>query len=495
MNNGAFTLTGASKHVLTGVLLLIVFVVAQPLQADNIFVSQAANASDDNPGTSSLPLETIAEGVSRAAPGDSVVVLSGDYRQENSGYGVGVIPVVNRSGALGSEIRIVGQDEPRIGSFLIRDSSHIRVTGFRAAGSDFFAQPNWNLMPTIVRDVPADQEPPIDYTSDFEDRREAVEAAFATYFSIIEDLEFSSAFDVLTSSHITLNHNFITGYWSGIQCRGASNIRISANRIVHCVNGIFTFDPAPGLSNSLIIGNIVSQSLDTGIFIRRGSTNVRLLNNSVRFSGINHISLAEGCTNCRVTANRVSFGGYYSETMQFPGSSAISLNDCGTGNDVAFNVALRQVDLTGIDGNGMILDFMQEDAQATVRWNCSAFNMGSGLNLTASPGSRIHFNMFSNNGFLSTTRRNGAGIKFSREQDIGNRITQNLFYLNSEAGLISTDTLQFQELVEFNCYVTQFPVPLAWDAYNDGESSYETLEEMQTETGWELQGKAEVLGK
>ena len=475
--------------------LLLVFLFAQPLCADSIFVSKAANASDDNPGTINLPLATIAEGIARANPGDAVVVQSGDYRLEDSGWGEGVIPLVSKTGTAEDTIRIVGRDRPKVGSFLVRDSSHLLVSGFRVVGSNFFAQNNWKAMPAIVRDIPADQGPPIDFTSNWEERREAIEAAFETYFSVIDDLGFTSGFDVLSSDHLTLSNNVVTGFWSGIQCRAASNIRITANRILHCVNGIFTFAPEPALSDSTIARNIISQSLDTGIFVRRGSSNVRVLGNRVSFSGINHISLAEGCTDCIVSRNRASRGGFYSETMQFPGSSAISLNDCDSGNVVSFNIAVGQVDLTGIDGNGMILDFMKEDASTTVTWNFSALNMGSGLNLTASPGSRIHWNTFIRNGHLSTARRTGAGLKLSRQQDVDNRITRNLFHLNSEAGIISSNTLQLQQLVDFNCYVTRFPVPLAWDAFNDGQASYETLQELQTETGWEMHGKATILGR
>ena len=463
------------------------------LAADDIYVSTSASASNDNPGTSAWPLSTIAEAISRSQPGDTVVVVGGNYQTEDSGFGTGVIPVISKIGTATNPIRVTGLNSPSVGSFLVHNCRHVQVSGFQVIGSDYFADVNWQSMPTIVRDIPADPDAPIDFTRPYSERQIQIEAAFATYFSVVEDLNFSSGIDVMASSFIRVEDNEVTGFWAGIQCRGASDVVIRNNTIRHTINGIFTWVPAPGLTNGLIINNDISQSLDTGIFVRQESENVSVINNRVQFTGRNHIAINEGSHNCLVRRNNVRFGGYYTETMQFPGSSAISLNDAGASNRVIDNSASFQTDLTGIDGNGIILDLSRPEACTAVFGNWSFLNMGSGMNLTNSPNSKIVSNFFVNNGFNSTARRNGAGIKLSRTGDINNYIVNNLFFRNRDAGILSEDTLAEQAIVDDNFYVTPAGVPLAWDSFFDGVSTYETLEELQMATDWELNGTALIV--
>ena len=472
------------------VCLGLIVVSSNQLLGEEFFVDDSAVASDTNEGTSrDLPLRTINAALQKAQPGDRVVVRPGDYRDEDSGFGPGIIPVL-KSGTAAEEIRIVGIGMAFVHSFLVKDCEYVRISGFRLFNEQFEEFEGWQDMPAVVRDVPADPNNPIDFTQDYSQRSDEIEAAFATYFNVVEELKYVSGIDIVNASHITVTRNRIDGYWSGIQCRGCDNISILRNRISRCVNGIFAWEPPPSLTNSLIRENHIVQSLDTGIFIRRQADNVRVIDNYVAFSGINHIALDSGVTNCEVLRNLVRRGGYYSETMRFPGSSAISINGCLEGNRIADNWAGLQVDLTGIDGNGIIVDLMLDGSSVEVDRNLCWRNMGSGLNLTVSPNTVITDNVFMQNGFLSDFFRNGAGIKLSRNQDIDNVITGNSFIDNREAGILSSMTIFQQTNVDFNFYDVPDGVPLIWDGFGGGALSFQSLLEVQTLTGWENSGES-----
>lgn len=472
------------------VCLVLISVSSNQLLGEEFFVDDSAVASDTNEGTSrDLPLRTINAALKKAQPGDRVVVQPGDYRNEDSGFGPGIIPVL-KSGTAEKEIQIVGTDIALVRSFLVQDCEYVRISGFRLFNEQFDEFESWQDMPNVVRDVPADPNNPIDFTQDYSQRSDEIEAAFATYFNVIEELKYVSGIDIVNANHITITQNQIDGYWSGIQCRGCDNIEILRNTITHCVNGIFAWEPAPSLTNSLIKENKIAQSLDTGIFIRRQADNVRVIGNCVDFSGINHIALDSGVTNCEVLRNLAWRGGYYSEAMTFPGSSAISINGCLDGNRIADNFAGLQVDRTGIDGNGIIVDLMLDGSSVEVDGNLCWQNMGSGLNLTVSPNTVITNNVFWQNGYLSDVFRNGAGIKLSRNEDIDNVIVGNSFISNREAGILSSMTILQQTNVNFNSYHVPNDVPLIWDGFGEGALSFQSLLEVQAFTGWENSGES-----
>ena len=467
----------------------LVFVLTTDLKAEVYFVDDSASASDSNSGTvSAQPLRTINAALQKTQPGDVVVVRPGDYRNEDSGFGEGVIPVL-KSGTDGNEIQILGAGNAIVHSFLIQNCEYVRVSGFQFTNSQFEEFEGWQDMPVIVRDVPVDPENPIDFTADYSQRANVIEAMFSTYFDVISELEFVSGIDVFNAEHITIVNTRIDGYWAGIQCRGCRDITIAENRISHCVNGVFGWEPAPGLRDSLIRDNRITYSFDTGIFIRRQSDNVVIRDNFVAYSGINHISLQEGATNCVIANNDVRRGGYYSETMRFPGSSAINVHSSGEGNLVTDNWASYQIDLTGIDGNGMILDLMEGDSVQVSR-NFLLRNMGSGLNLTISPNAIINDNCFVQNGFQSDVPGNGSAVKLSRTQDIDNVIVRNMFINNREGGIISNLTIGQQLNVNFNSYHLANGQPLFLDGAGATQLSLETLEEAQLFTGWELFGES-----
>ena len=381
----------------SAVISLAAFCLAEPASARTFFVASTAIASDENPGTREEPLRSIGVGIRLAAPGDLVFVQPGDYRNENTGFGVGTIPVLN-SGTPSDPIRIRGHQNrrPIIRKFLVTGCHDVIIESFNIQGTDFSSLDGWEPMPTIVRAETASTERP-DFSRPYETRQTQIETEFATYFSQVNRLGFDIGVDMELCQGVLVNDNDIAGYFAGVQCRGCEEIKIENNRIKECFNGIFVFntdDPnQPGLVQSFIRNNDIQQCLDNGIDVRANAQLVRIEDNKISFSARSHISLRDGSERCRIQFNTLCFGGYYSETMVFPGSSGISLNDAGSGNVVLKNTVSNQVDLTGIDGNGIIVDFMREDADAAIRSNLSRNNMGAGMNLTVSPGTSVTGNV------------------------------------------------------------------------------------------------------
>ncbi len=468
-------------------LLLVLFNSIEGAWGRVITVSQSALASNDNDGTAEQPLKTIARAIALAKAGDEIVVIQGDYRAEDSGWGPGTIPLT-RSGTADHPFRIVASGEVQLGHLIVRDVQHVSIEGFHFSAKPFSTHPQWRDMPHIVRDAPLESQVDLDYFADWETRRPTIEKNFATYFGLLKSLEYKVAIDVERCQNVRIIANTIDGYWAGIQCRDVDRADIRENRISHCVNGIFTWEPRPALRNSRIGGNIISQCLDNGIDLRCDSFNVLIDWNRVTFSGRSHIALLDGTGHCIVRSNTVVNGGFYSETMEFPGSSAINLNGFQDGNVVEFNFVANQIDLTEVDGNGIILDLAKTSASTIVRGNICMANMGSGLNTTASPNAVIVGNLFCKNGVRGREPRNGAGIKLSRDQDLGHSIKYNMIAWNRTAGILSYHTLQSQRRVDHNCYISQKSVPLAWDGYEGTERAYFELFEVRAATGWETQG-------
>ena len=484
--------------------LFAVLCLAEQSSARTFFVASSANASDENSGTSTEPVRSIRAGISLAEPGDLVYVRPGDYRTESTGFGDGVIPVL-KSGTPSNPIcvRSSRKNPAIVTKFLAIDRHDVIIESFNFQGLDFSTLDGWEPMPTIVRDTlqvseTADEPERPDFSQPYETRQTRIETEFATYFDQVNRVGFDIGVDLERCQRISVNDNQVAGYFAGIQCRGCEQMMIQNNKIQECFNGIFVFNTSdpnqPGLIESTISLNDISQSLDNGIDIRANSRSVRIEDNRIRYSGRSHISLRDGAERCRVRFNRVCFGGYYSETMVFPGSSAISLNDAGINNVVSDNLVSRQIDLTGIDGNGIIVDFMRENAKAVIRDNVSWRNMGAGMNLTVSPGTVVAGNCFGFNGSGATERRRGAGLKISRDEDIENRIVDNSFVFNRAAGILSSDTINLQFFVNRNFYITD-GAPLIWDGFNDGEREYRSLLEIQANTPWERRGSEFLLSR
>jgi hypothetical protein len=464
---------------------MVTLVLSSQAHPANYFVGQTPAASDRNQGTKEdLPLRTITAAAKRVQPGDTVFVLPGNYRSESSEWGLGVVPILI-SGTETKPIRFQARDNVFVDQFLLWKVSHVTVDGFQFRGVDFADTPGWLDMPAVVRNLPETSLVGINYSTDYSTRRTTIEKAFATYLQLMKSLEYRVGINIVECTNVKATRNSIDGYWAGIQCRSSINLEISRNRIFHTVNGIYCRQ----LVKSLILQNIVSQSLDIGIDVRETSADVMVEANQASFNGISHIAFFSGTTKSTIRRNSVSNAGYYSQTMQLPGSSGINLNHVGEGNLVEWNGISNQIDLTDIDGNGIILDLTLNGHKIIVRNNVCFRNMGSGINLTASPNATIYGNILQANGSGGKDRRNGAGIKLSRDQDVGNSISWNLFAFNRSAGILSYRTIKKQSLVDFNAYSSTW-APLIWDGFQQNENAFRRIIDIRSQLGWETSGTA-----
>jgi len=309
--------------------------------------------------------------------------------------------------------------------------------------------------------------------------------------SVRDDFEsdYRSGLDIMNSHHIVVRGNSISGYAFGIQVRDRSdNITIDSNEISFCGDGIFSWRPAPAISFSYIRNNKIRQSFNNGIMIREGATRVVIRDNDVMYSGTSHISILRESTNNSVIRNSGRFGGYYSETMTNPGSSAFNVHSSGPGNVFDSNFAAYQVDLTGNDGNGFIVDLMLDEASVLLRNNIAYRNMGSGIRTTESPNALIINNTLAENGYRAVNPRGGSGVGLSRDQDINNVIINNIFYKNPAGGIKSYRIIDQQRAIEQNLYYSDNGTPLIWDGYEFDERVYPSLNSIRTNTPWERYG-------
>ena len=459
-----------------------------PLHARILYVAQSEGASDENDGSSAAPFRTILAAINAARVDDFVIVRQGDYRDDDVGWGPGTVPVL-KSATQQAPIRIFAARgaRPKVRKFLMQNARNIRIQGFDLEDYDFASQPDWQDMPAIVREPQSQM--PLDYSQPWSTRENRVRAEFATYFAISETLEYESAFDLEGCRNIEIVDNQIGGYWAGINCRDCFGIKINQNQISHCVNGIYTFRPAPALRHSEIRGNFITQCLDNGIDIREKSHNVTITDNALAFNGRSHISLIERTRDILVAQNSCSHGGYYSETMEFPGSSGISVHSSLGGIVLKQNTVHYQVDLTGIDGNGLAIDLMLQKQPVIVQSNTVYRSMGDGLTITASPNNLIRNNMFFESGHNALAYRRGGGIKLSRTQDIGNTVVNNVFAFNRAGGILSENTIAKQHYVDRNEYYLNAE-PIIWDGYLEGEKQYFGMMEARFSTAWENNGMA-----
>ncbi len=488
------------QRILVISVMLLLGHVSAAAQAATYYVGQnVAGASDDNDGLAGEsgpsnrgPWKTIGKAASVAQAGDRVWVFDGDYRDEDTGWGVGHIAIANSGQSVSQTIRFSAAPghTPVVESMLIRDKRYIVVTGFHFKSKKFIRPGNWRNMPEIVVD---DASVVIDPREPWSTREAKVRRKYATYMSVRDDFEseYRSALDIVNSNYVVVRGNTISGYAFGIQVRDRSdNITIDSNEISFCGDGIFSWQPAPAISFSYIRNNKIRQSFNNGIMIREGANSVVIRDNDVMYSGTSHISVLRDSINNFVYRNSGQFGGYYSETMTYPGSSAFNIHTSGSGNVFDSNYAAYQVDLTGNDGNGYIVDLMRDGGSVLLRNNIAYRNMGSGIRTTESPRALIINNTLAENGYRAVNPRGGSGVGLSRDEDIDNVIINNIFYNNAHAGIKAYRIIDQQRAIEQNMYYSDSGAPFIWDGYEFDERVYSSLDSIRNNTPWERYGVA-----
>jgi len=258
--------------------------------------TNADGASDDNDGLSIStgaaaigPWKTLSKAASVVTAGDTVIIYDGDYRGEETGWGPGTIYIENSGTSANQQIefKVADGNEVLVDTILVHDKRWISLHGLTFINPDFNLPTTWRDMPEIV----VDEDVAIDFDVDFETREPVVRQRFSTYMGIKDELQavYSNAIDIKSSENITVKYNTIQRYAFGIQVRdSSSNITIEHNDVSYCFEGIFTWQPVPSISDSIIRNNRLRQIFNNGIMVREFANNVLIENNNIHYSGTSH---------------------------------------------------------------------------------------------------------------------------------------------------------------------------------------------------------------
>lgn len=451
------------------------------------FVNPAApGAADTNDGQASVvtsnghgPWSSLDRAMDVATAGDTVMIGTWDYREQNDYH------QVMGSGQPGAELifRAMEGARPLVQTIAVDGGSHIRIQGLRFEGG--------------LR-LPAGWE-------DMQGSRAVTDpAALDVYHSIITALTgdgphtWQAGVELKNSTDVVVEDCEFSHLWSGVVTNGGcERITLRDSRAHHCALGFYTSQSA--LVGGLIRGNHFYQIFTDAVDVRHGSSGVIVEDNLCEYSGLGHIALHSGARDSIIRNNHCHHGGYYTKTMDFPGSSAINVHMAGENNVVDSNLAAYQLDAqydeeNGYwDGNGIILDIM-EGVAVRVQNNICWRNMGSGITTTHSPNAIITNNLLAENGHGRTPEMqafdatNGAGMRASQATDTGHIITNNIFYNNRVAGIYTQGLLGQMADVDANLY-DQTSVGVAIkNAWAGGEGEYTDLAEVRAAFGFETRG-------
>jgi len=150
------------RFIVFSVLLLLSHATSVAFAATYYVGQNVAGASDDNDGLASEsgsanrgPWKTLSKAAAVAGAGDRVWVFDGDYRDEDTGWGAGHIPIVNSGEATDRMIvfHAAPGHKPIVESILIRNKGWIAIVGFHFQSRRFSRPGNWRNMPDIVVEV------------------------------------------------------------------------------------------------------------------------------------------------------------------------------------------------------------------------------------------------------------------------------------------------------------------------------------------------------
>ncbi len=437
-------------------------------------VSKQGN--NNNPGTPSQPWATIQHGVDHIQAGDTLIIHGGSYQSESVW-----ISQTNGTSSKPIHIRAASGETPILQSIQFRNhNSWYIVEGLTFHNTRFNFPTSWQDMPEVMVD---DTSIVIDPKEDWATREGKVRQKYSTFMALDDTMQnnWSIGIHVENGNHMVIRGNHVEGYTAGIQATSeSSHLIVEENTSYRCGYGFFAYAPSPSIHDSLIRKNDFRQSLRAGISIKEGAFNNLIEENFTQHYAISGITLNKGNHDNIIRHNVSKYGGYYSETMRYPGSTAINVHTSGPGNILDGNFAAYQIDWTLNDGNGFSADLMRDGAGVTFINNIAYRNMGSGITMTESPNGVIKHNIFIENGYYTTSLRNGAGVRFSRDEDIDNVVTGNIFFNNGTAGLYAGHrNLANQTHVDHNLYYSSNGKPFLKDDWGLDNRNYFTLEEIQ----------------
>lgn len=450
----------------------------EELNGSYIYVAQEGN--DEASGELTDPLRSIQKAVDIATPGTNIIVESGDYSDTD-------FITISKKASKQKPIRLLASGgEVYAPQILITNSQYIEISGFTIVGPEQIPE-NWVDMPAVFVDNPAIQ---IDISQGYEaGRKSKIEKKYKTWLELLnweKSQGTSAGISVVNSQYITLTKNTISYATYGIQLANDSRrILISDNHLHHNLVGItgtIFGENNYSFSESLIKNNLVEQSFRTGIAVHYGAHHNIIDSNEVKYSGTSQVNTYRAAGNNLFIFNTIEHGGFYTETMEYPGSSALSLHSCKKGCIAFGNYLAYQYDKTGADGNGIIVDFTDQGAYLAA--NIIYRTQGSGVVSVKSGNNMIVNNTIVESGFEPIYQEKTAAIKtFSASRDAENIIANNVIHIPKNAGLLLAGNVDSQKFIGNNIFSVGEAAVLI-EGTNQEAKQYFSTDDLETVEGF-----------
>jgi len=417
-----------------------------------------------------------------------VWVRGGDYGNESQTY------IATRAGTLAAPVTFAAYpgERPILRGFEFRNVSNYIVTGFTFTNRAFRIPATWQPMPATVVDDPSVV---IDPNESWTTRQKKVERKYSTYTNIYYQLDYDTSWvdniRMRGCRDMRIISNTFWGVTAGIymykQCRA---IEVAYNYFYQVLCGVLTYGVSGDgftVKDSRVVSNTFRQLFSTGLSLTHGACSNLIAYNDSQYSALDHFALHHYASNNVVRNNTGMYGGFYSETMEYPGSSAFNCHYAGMGNVFDGNVAAYQYDPTLNDGNGFIADMMYNGWGVTFINNV-AWRNTRGFALTESPNCRIVNNTVAESGWTTNlTFHVGAGIMFARTKDTNNVVVNNIFYENN-IGLDGYQLMPKQKTIDYNLYYSSSGKPMMWNGWETNEQCYYSVAAIRAGTVWEDHG-------
>lgn len=449
----------------------------------------ALNGDDTNPGTIDRPWKTILYALKHGVRGklqageNIVYVRGGTYPDTDRIY----LDVPNigypTDPALRDQIRLrilaYPGEKPVVNSAWIWQTAHIEISGFSFKGPRVYPAGLKDMkdvkIPTELRSVNIDPNAPeIDLTLPWSSRQAQVKARYPLVWQL-SSYEYRDNYQagifIYNSRNVTISKNEIAYWGNGIGIENeTSELRIEGNTIHHCVHGLWAWVNTGrtatrfSLEKAAITNNTFRENLRYGLAIGGAPLDgdgVVIQGNCAEYNGTTHYGIGAG--KIIVQRNIGLYGGYYSELMEWPGASGVSVMTGSSGTiNVDSNYIAYQFDITGADGHGFITD--QSQAKAIFTNNIAYRNMGSGITLHQAAASVVANNTCVENGYHSTYVRQWqayrAGIRILSDPQphvIVNNLLVNNYATNFLSGAAARNGLT---VFDYNGYVQPAGSPI-----------------------------------